>query len=219
VEPKEFEVAASLTQHWLRVRGEEPCDTEHSSFLAGQAHTTTSGGHWTRPSASVVDWSREHCGRLEWKPARQLLRALRDYHEACERGGVAGALERKAAVLRHRFWTSVSGAEIPLNASGIGGGLLLPHPNGVVIHPEVRMGPNCLVFQQVTIGSGPIPGVPVLGGCVDVGPGARILGGVTIGDGAVIGANSVVIQDVPAGAVAVGVPAVVKLTRPRHIEG
>jgi serine O-acetyltransferase len=172
----------------------------------------------SRPSGKVADWSREACTPLAWSPARQLLRALRDYGAARERGGVLGVVESKLAVLRHRFWSAVSGAEIPLNASRIAGGLLIPHPNGVVIHPEAKIGPNCLVFQQVTIGTGPVPGVPTLGGGVDVGPGAKILGGVTIGEGAIIGANSVVIQDVPAGAVAVGVPAVIKRTRPRHLE-
>jgi serine O-acetyltransferase len=88
--------------------------------------------------------------------------------------------------------------------------LLIPHPNGVVVHPEAVIGPNCLLFQQVTIGTGPKPGVPRLGGNIDVGPGAKILGGVVIGDHAVIGANAVVLNDVPAGAVAVGVPAVTK---------
>jgi len=54
---------------------------------------------------------------------------------------------------------------------------------------------------------GPKPGAPILGGHVDVGAGAKILGGVKIGDHAIIGANAVVIQDVPPRATAVGVPA------------
>ena len=90
----------------------------------------------------------------------------------------------------------------------IEGGLLLPHPNGIVIHPKVRIGPNCLLFQQVTLGTGgPVPGAPVLAGHVDIGAGAKVLGGVTIGAHAVIGANAVVLSDVPAGATAVGIPA------------
>jgi serine O-acetyltransferase len=112
----------------------------------------------------------------------------------------------KHAVLRHRFWSAVCGCDIPLN-SRLGGGLALPHPNGVVIHPDAVIGPNCMVFQQVTIGTGPKPGVPTLGGHVDVGSGAKILGGVTIGDHVVIGANSVVISDVPSG---YSVPALAK---------
>ena len=170
-----------------------------------------------RPSAEIPDWSREHCSLFEWRPSQQLLRALRDYTKARERGGLVGLAQRKVATLRHRFWSAVTGAEIPLNSARIEGGLLMPHPNGVVVHPEAVIGPNCLLFQQVTIGTGPRPGVPRLGGNIDVGPGAKILGGVTIGDGAVIGANAVVLTDIPPGATAVGVPAVTKKShrRPR----
>jgi len=163
-----------------------------------------------RPSTKTPDWSREECELFSWRPSRQLLRALRDYTKARERGGLVGLAQRKVATLRHRFWSAVTGAEIPLNAARIAGGLVIPHPNGVVVHPEAVIGPNCLLFQQVTIGTGPRPGVPRLGGNVDVGPGAKILGGVTIGDGAIIGANAVVLNDVPAGATAVGIPAVTK---------
>jgi serine O-acetyltransferase len=162
-----------------------------------------------RPSATEPDWSRERCEAF-WEPSRRLLSALRDYERGRDEGGVSGLMRTKLAVLRHRFWSVVSGAEIPLNCSTISGGLTLPHPNGVVIHPDAVIGPNCLLFQQVTIGTGPKPGVPRLGGHVDVGAGAKILGGVVIGDHAVIGANAVVINDVPAGCMAAGVPAVIK---------
>jgi serine O-acetyltransferase len=110
-------------------------------------------------------------------------------------------------VLWYRVWSALCGAEIDLKVQ-IGGGLLIPHPNGIVIFPDVVIGPNCLIFQQVTLGiGGRLPGCPVLGGHVDVGAGAKILGGVTIGDHAKIGANAVVLDDVPSGATAVGVPA------------
>ena len=100
----------------------------------------------------------------------------------------------------------VTGADLPLRLE-VGGGLELVHSNGVVVHPQVKIGPNCRLFQQVTLGTGPKPGVPQLGAGVEVAPGAKILGGLSIGDGARIGANAVVLADVPAGAVAVGVPA------------
>jgi len=148
-------------------------------------------------SASVPDWSRERKRPGEWRPGKALLASIRDYQKY--RG-----LRRKLAVFRHRFWSAVSGADIPIN-SEIGGGLLIPHPNGIVIHPQARIGPNCLLFQQVTIGDA--GGVPTIGGHVDIGAGAKILGPIHIGDHARIGANAVVLSDVPAGATMVGIPA------------
>ena len=156
-------------------------------------------------SADTPDWSRERCKGF-WDPGRRLLRSIRRYQKASKRGGAARWLG-KYWVLEHRFWSVVTGADIPLNCN-IGGGFLLPHPTGVVILPESVIGPNCLVFQQVTIGvGGTKPGAPVVGGNVYFGAGAKVLGGVRIDDHARIGANAVVLQDVPRGATAVGVPA------------
>lgn len=112
---------------------------------------------------------------------------------------------RRWWVLEHRFWSVVTQADIPVTAR-IGGGLLLPHPNGVVIHPEAEIGPNCLIFQQVTVGAAR-GGVPRIGGHVDIGAGAKVIGPVVVGDHAVIGANAVVTRDVPADRVAAGIPA------------
>lgn len=158
-------------------------------------------------SAEVPDWSREHCARHAWNPGRQVLAALRAYQALSQSSGPFALAARNAAVVRHRFWSAVAGCDIPLNCQ-IDGGLLLPHPNGVVLSPGVRVGPNCLLFQQVTLGEGgPIPGLPTLEGHVDVGAGAKILGGVRVGAHAKVGANAVVLADVPAFATAVGIPA------------
>ena len=59
-----------------------------------------------------------------------------------------------------------------------------------------------------------VRGAPRIGNGVDIGAGAKLLGPITIGDGAAIGANAVVIKDVPAGAIAVGIPATIKLRKP-----
>jgi serine O-acetyltransferase len=142
---------------------------------------------------------------LSWAPSRALLSSLRSYQRHAKHRPWHLSL-RALAVIRHRFWSVICGADIPLNCK-LGGGLLLPHPNGVVIHPDAVVGPNCLIFQQVTLGHGPLPGAPIIGGHVDIGAGAKVLGGVRVGDHARIGANAVVISDVPAGATAVGVPA------------
>ena len=95
----------------------------------------------------------------------------------------------------------------PVNAQ-IGGGMQLLHPIGIVIHPDARIGPNGIIFQQVTIGTRENSlRVPCIGGEVSIGAGAKVLGGVSIGNHARIGANAVVLCDVPDFAVAVGVPA------------
>jgi serine O-acetyltransferase len=156
-------------------------------------------------SADVADWSREEPRRF-WDPSAKLLLAIRRYQYWSNRGGLVAHVIRKFVALRYGFWTVVTGAEIPLNCN-IGGGLLIPHPNGIVINPGVKIGVNCLIFQQVTIGTRDIPGAPVIEGHVDIGAGARILGPIHIGAHARIGANAVVLSNVPTGAVAVGIPA------------
>ena len=83
----------------------------------------------------------------------------------------------------------------------------MPHPNGIVIHPNANIGVNCLIFQQVTIGSRGEKGLPQIAGHVDIGAGTKILGPVRIGAHATIGANAVVLHDVPTRANAVGIPA------------
>jgi serine O-acetyltransferase len=163
-------------------------------------------------SAAVPDWSREARRTGSWTPSRALLQSIRAYQACADRQSPASWCKRRFNFLKHRFWSVITGADIPLNCR-IGGGLLLPHPNGVVIHPSATIGPNCLLFQQVTIGAGSRPGLPRIGGHVDIGAGAKVLGGVTIGDHARIGANAVVTDDVPPHATAVGIPARVLMTR------
>jgi serine O-acetyltransferase len=158
-----------------------------------------------RISAVDADWSRERKRLFEWAPSRSLLACIRSYQRHQSSRNPLRSLQRALAVFRHRCWSVVTGADIPLNCK-LGGGLLLPHPNGIVIHPEVEIGPNCLLFQQVTLGAND-RGVPTIGGHVDIGAGAKVLGPVTIGQHARIGANAVVITDIPIGATAAGVPA------------
>jgi serine O-acetyltransferase len=150
-------------------------------------------------SATEPDWEREKLTRW-WDPSRQLLKSIRGYQKWRFRG-VLGHLMSAVKVIEYRFWTVVTATDIPLNWQ-FSGGLRLPHPNGVVIHPSVEIGPNCMIFQQVTITGG-----VKIGGHVDIGAGAKILGPLTIGDHAIIGANAVVLCDVPPGATEVGVPA------------
>lgn len=101
--------------------------------------------------SDVPFWSCEYRPAGEWSLAKSLLACIGDYQRNRNGGGYMAGIRRRWAVLRTRSWSAVSGADIPLNCQ-IQGGLLLPHPNGVVIHPETRTGQNCLIFQQVTIG-------------------------------------------------------------------
>lgn len=79
---------------------------------------------------------------------------------------------------------------------------------GCVVNEDAVIGENCKILQNVTIGGrGEGNGVPIIGDNVLIGAGACILGGVTIGNGAKIGANAVVVKDVPEGATVVGIPA------------
>jgi len=79
---------------------------------------------------------------------------------------------------------------------------------GVVLHPDTVIGKNCMIAQNVTIGGrSNFPEVPKLGTNVFVGTGAKILGPVTIGDNVKIGANAVVIRDIPSNSTVVGIPA------------
>lgn len=97
------------------------------------------------------------------------------------------------------------GLDIVVGAD-IGGGLYIAHPVGTVVAPK-RIGQNCSIIAAVTIGMRNEWEFPDIGDNVFIGAGARVLGGVTVADNAMIGANAVVIRDVPAGATAVGIPA------------
>jgi len=99
-----------------------------------------------------------------------------------------------------------SGAEIH-PAARIGPGLQLAHSVGIVIGHEVVAGRDLMLMQGVTLGHRGGPGQPVLGDRVRLMAGCSVLGPVRIGDDAVVGAGAVVLDDVPAGHVAVGVPA------------
>lgn len=98
------------------------------------------------------------------------------------------------------------GSEIPTSVS-IGTALALPHAGrGIVVHPDARIGSNCMIFHRVTLAAKD-GGAPTLADDVTVGTGAVILGPVHIGYRATVGANAVVTRDVPAGATVAGASA------------
>ena len=131
--------------------------------------------------------------------------ALRLYRHSV-RLDAAGRPSLAAACLQ--FGKLLSGIEIDHGAV-IGEGTVFIHGHGIVIGPGSTIGANCRIFHQVTIGTQDGTTYPTIGDDVILYPGAKIIGGVTIGDGARVGANAVVLTDVPAGATVAGNPAVI----------
>lgn len=125
-----------------------------------------------------------------------------------------------------RFFT---GIEIHPGAK-IGKGLFIDHGMGVVIGETAEVGDNVTLYHGVTLGgTGKDKGKrhPTVGNNVTIGSGAKVLGPINIGDNVKIGANSVVLKDVPASTTAVGIPAkiiykkvipIIKITDYRGIE-
>lgn len=112
----------------------------------------------------------------------------------------------------------VTGIHLPRRAE-IGPGLRIWHFGGVFINPLAKLGANCTLRQNVCIGTRRTENdVPVVGSNVEFGVGAVALGRIEIGDHATIGANAVVLCDVPALHVAVGNPAVVRQRRESEIQ-
>lgn len=103
----------------------------------------------------------------------------------------------------------ICGVEIGVSAK-VGRRLIIEHSGGIVIHGCAQLGDDCIVRQCVTIGNrrqdDPL-GAPSIGDRVSIGAGAKLLGRIRIGNDAEIGANAVVLDNVPDGALAVGVPA------------
>ncbi len=134
--------------------------------------------------------------------------------------------------LTHRLWRTpayrlvasvvsqlartVTGVEIH-PAARIGRRFFIDHGMGVVIGETAVVGDDVMIYHGVTLGGRSLEKVkrhPTIGDRVTIGAGARVLGAITIGDDAQIGANSVVTKDVPAGSVAVGIPAQIRQPMP-----
>jgi len=122
---------------------------------------------------------------------------------------------RGLRLLFHVFYTVlkklseiVTGIELPCTAV-LGRRFVIDHFGGIVLGGSVVFGDDCRIRNGVTVGrshSGEKT-APIFGNRVDIGAGAKILGAIRIGDDVAIGANAVVLKDVPADSIAVGVPA------------
>ena len=152
-------------------------------------------------------------------PWRQGVWVMAVYRFGQWRYRVRPALLRKPLSLVYKFLKVgvqiVTGIDLPCEAR-VGRRLVIEHFGGIVVSGDAVIGDDVTLRHGVTLGlrrTG-VAGAPVIGHGVDIGAGAKILGPVHIGDGAVIGANAVVLCDVPAGALAVGIPARIKRHAP-----
>ncbi|OUE31567.1 Serine acetyltransferase [Clavibacter michiganensis] len=99
----------------------------------------------------------------------------------------------------------LTGIDIPRTVE-IGPGIMIHHFGTVIVHPQARIGAQFTMRHGVTIGAKVGSDVPVIGDDVEVGAFAQILGPIHVGDGSKVGAMTLVLHDVPAGATVVGVP-------------
>lgn len=122
--------------------------------------------------------------------------------------GMSAAIARVVSLPLVAFARLGIGVELP-GSLACGRRLLLAHGGrGVIFHPQARLGDDVAVASGAGAGVAyPHPGAPVIGDGVYLGANSSVLGDVTVGDRAVIGAHALVIRSVPAGTVAVGVPA------------
>jgi serine O-acetyltransferase len=119
--------------------------------------------------------------------------------------GSKNPIVHHAATLLYKVSRILSGIQIP-RGTHIGGGLLLPHFGNIVISRHARIGTSCTILHNVTLADDE-RGAPQIGDRVYIGAGAILLGTIHVGNDAVIGAESVVTNDVPAGSFVAGNPA------------
>jgi serine O-acetyltransferase len=163
-------------------------------------------------------------------------------HDPASRGDVENALVYSGlhAIwsyrLAHRLWAKpalrgpariltqltrfLTGIEIHPGAT-IGRRFFIDHGMGVVIGETAEVGDDVMIYHGVTLGGRTLQQVkrhPTIGHRVTIGAGAKILGPLTVGDDCAIGANAVVTRDVPAGSIATGIPAVVRVRTEKQRE-
>jgi serine O-acetyltransferase len=110
-----------------------------------------------------------------------------------------------------KFVQIITGIQMPCEVD-VGHNFVIDHFAGIIISGYTKFGDNCRVRNGVVIGIRRVEekSAPIIGNNVDIGAGAKLLGPIRIGDNVLIGANAVVLCDVPDNSIAVGVPAVVR---------
>ncbi|MGL6041571.1 MAG: serine O-acetyltransferase [Deefgea sp.] len=164
---------------------------------------------------------REDWQTYQRDPWRQGLWVMMVYRFGRWRYGIHNPLLRKIASIIYKWLKILSqiltGIDLPCETT-VGRRLRIDHFGGIIISGDAIIGDDVILRHGVTLGlkhEGE-RGAPRLGHRVEVGAGAKILGDIHIGDDAKIGANAVVLMDVPAGAVAVGIPA--KIIQKSHLQ-
>jgi serine O-acetyltransferase len=114
------------------------------------------------------------------------------------------------------FVETLTGIELPCEVV-LGRRLVIEHFGGIIISGDAVFGEDCIIRNGVTVGLRHTlhRGSPTIGNRVDIGAGAKLLGPIRIGDDVAIGANAVVITDVPSNSIAVGIPARIVPRKPR----
>jgi serine O-acetyltransferase len=175
---------------------------------SARANVDADVARWVRVVAPPVPPARARLALLATYPEFRTLHSYR-----LRRAGTA------TAALAAVFAVVYPGERtLHLACSDIGPGLFIQHGFATIVAAR-RVGRNCWINQQVTIGFTRPDDRPSIGDDVFVYAGAKVLGDVSVGDGAVVGANAVVLEDVPPGATAVGVPARILPPKPARVAG
>jgi serine O-acetyltransferase len=169
----------------------------------------------------VFDNVREDWRTYERDWTRQGLWVMVVYRFGNWRYGIRNRVLRIPFSMAYKLMKVLSeiltGIELPCEAK-LGRRFRIDHFGGIVISGDAVFGDDCVIRNGVTVGlriTGQ-RGAPVIGNRVDIGAGAKVLGSIQIGDDVAIGANAVVITDVPANSIAVGVPAKISLRKSRQ---
>lgn len=139
------------------------------------------------------------------------------------RYGVRPVLLRKVFSLLYKIAYKVvqvmTGIDLPCEVQ-VGRNFIIDHFGGIIVSGYAKFGDNCRIRNGVSVGLRRVeePCAPTIGNNVDIGAGAKLLGAIAIGDNVLVGANAVVITDVPSDSVAMGVPATIRPRQPANRE-
>ncbi|MBS1220393.1 MAG: putative serine acetyltransferase CysE [Proteobacteria bacterium] len=166
----------------------------------------------------MFDNLREDWRTYERDPARQGLWVMVVYRFGRWRYGIHNRWLRLPFSILYKILKLLSqiltGIDLPCEVT-VGRRFRIEHFGDIIISGDTVFGDDVVIRNGVTVGLKRTNerGAPVIGNRVDIGAGAKVLGPIRIGDDVAIGANAVVLQDVPPNSLAIGVPAQI---RPRR---